>query len=148
MNDDHSQNYTVVDLTADTIAPYMRLPEPELSTAVALPTVPEIRLVAGDVLRVMIADSSAEGAVFAPLAVGGTVFDSLRIDSKGTISLPYVGREQVAGKTPNEVEALIRKKLKGVTSDPQVQVALTGDLSGSVLAVSYTHLTLPTIYSV
>ena len=73
--------------------------------------------------------------MFAPLAVGGTVFDSLRIDSKGTISLPYVGREQVAGKTPNEVEALIRKKLKGVTSDPQVQVALTGDLSGSVLVV-------------
>lgn len=135
MNDDQAQNYTVVDLTADTIAPYMRLPEPELSTAVALPTVPEIRLVAGDVLRVMIADSSAEGAVFAPLAVGGTVFDSLRIDSKGTISLPYVGREKVAGKTPNEVEALIRKKLKGVTSDPQVQVALTGDLSGSVLVV-------------
>ena len=41
----------------------------------------------------------------------------------------------MAGKTPNEVEALIRKKLKGVTSDPQVQVALTGDLSGSVLVV-------------
>ncbi|CUI66390.1 Polysialic acid transport protein kpsD precursor [Achromobacter kerstersii] len=135
MNDEHAQNYTVVDLSAETIAPFMRPPEQELSTSVALPTVPEIHLVAGDVLRVMIADSTTEGAVFAPLAAGGTIFDSLRIDSKGTISLPYVGREKVAGKTPNEVEALIRKKLKGITGDPQVQVSLTGDLSGSVLVV-------------
>ncbi|WP_242001217.1 polysaccharide biosynthesis/export family protein [Achromobacter spanius] len=135
MSDGQAQNYTVIDLSAETITPYMRLPEPAPSGAVALPSVPEIHLVPGDVLRVMIADSSTEGAIFAPLAVGGTVFDSLRIDSEGTISLPYVGRKAVAGKTPNEVEALIRKKLKGVTGDPQVQVSLTGDLSGSVLVV-------------
>ncbi|MNS89098.1 Polysaccharide biosynthesis/export protein [compost metagenome] len=135
MSDGQAQNYTVIDLSAETITPYMRLPETAPSGAVALPSVPEINLVPGDVLRVMIADSSTEGAIFAPLAVGGTVFDSLRIDSEGTISLPYVGRNTVAGKTPNEVETLIRKKLKGVTGDPQVQVSLTGDLSGSVLVV-------------
>jgi polysaccharide export outer membrane protein len=135
MSDGQAQNYTVIDLSAETITPYMRLPETAPSGAVALPSVPEINLVPGDVLRVMIADSSTEGAIFAPLAVGGTVFDSLRIDSEGTISLPYVGRKTVAGKTPNEVETLIRKKLKGVTGDPQVQVSLTGDLSGSVLVV-------------
>lgn len=135
MNNDQPENYTVIDLTAGTIAPYMRASEPELTSAVALPSVPEIHLVAGDVLRIMIADSSTEGAVFAPLATGGTVFDNLRIDSKGTISLPYVGRTAVAGKSPDEVESLIRRKLKGITSDPQVQVALTGDLSGSVLVV-------------
>jgi len=47
--------------------------------------------------------------------------------------LPYVGREKVGGKTPSGVEQLIRKKLKGITTDVQVQVGLTGDLSGSVL---------------
>ncbi len=135
MNSEESQDYTVIDLSAQTIAPYMRVPEQELTSTVALPSVPDIRLVAGDVLRVMIADSSAEGAVFAPLAMGGTVFDSLRVDSKGTISLPYVGRQSVAGKSLNEVETLIRSKLKGISGDPQVQVALTGDLSGSVLVV-------------
>src|SRR5690606_28083636 len=41
----------------------------------------------------------------------------------------------VAGKTPGQVEELIRKKLKGITTDVQVQVGLTGDLSGSVLVV-------------
>lgn len=135
MNSEESQEYTLIDLSAKTIAPYMRPPETAVSNGVALPSVPEIRLVPGDVLRVMIADSAIEGAVFAPLASGGTVFDNLRVDNSGTISLPYVGRERVMGKSPGEVEGLIRKKLKGITSDVQVQVSLTGDLSGSVLVV-------------
>lgn len=134
-NNAENQDYTLIDLSAQTIGPYMRLPESELSSAVALPSVPDIRLVPGDVLRVMVADSAIDGAVFAPLASGGTVFENVRIDNKGTISLPYIGREKISAKTPNEVEGLIRKKLKGIASDPQVQVSLTGDLSGSVLVV-------------
>lgn len=133
MTSEDSQAYTLIDITAQTIAPYMRLPEPDIEAAVALPAVPDVRLVAGDVLRVMISDSASEGAIFAPLATGGTVFENVRLDSKGTISLPYVGQERVAGKSTAEVEGLIRRKLKGITSDVQVQVALTGDLSGSVL---------------
>lgn len=133
MNNEQEQNYTLIDLSAATIAPYMRPAEPVLENKVALPEVPEIRLVPGDVIRVMIADSATEGAVFAPLSSGGTVFDNVRIDSKGMISLPYVGRESVAGKTPGDVEMLLRKKLKGMAGDAQVQIALTGDLSGSVL---------------
>lgn len=135
MNNDESENYTLIDLSAATILPYMRPPESELSASVALPVSPEVHLVPGDVLRVMISDSAAEGAIFAPLSAGGTVFDSLRVDSKGTISLPYVGREKVAGSTLGEVETAIRRRLKGVTNDAQVQVSITGDISGSVLVV-------------
>ncbi|SIT31374.1 polysaccharide export outer membrane protein [Achromobacter sp. MFA1 R4] len=133
MNNDQAQNYVLVDLTAETISPYMRPPEPEVVSTVALPSVPDISLVPGDVLRIMIADSAMDGAIFAPLATGGTIFENIRVDSKGTVSLPYVGRERVTGKTLEEVERLIRKKLKGITSDVQVQATLTGDLSGSVL---------------
>ncbi len=135
MNSAEGRDYTLVDLNAQTIASYMRPPEPELSSSVALPVVPDIHLVPGDVLRIMIADSATDGAVFAPLSTGGTVFENVRIDSRGTISLPYIGREKIATKTLSEVESLIRKKLKGITSDAQVQVSLTGDLSGSVLVV-------------
>jgi len=135
MNSDESQEYKLIDLSAATIAPYMRPQEAEPDASVALPSVPEIRLVPGDVMRVMIADSAMEGALFAPLAAGGTVFDSVRVNSKGAISLPYLGNQRVAGKTPGQVEELIRKKLKGITTDVQVQVGLTGDLSGSVLVV-------------
>ncbi|MCG7325641.1 polysaccharide biosynthesis/export family protein [Achromobacter sp. ACRQX] len=133
MNSEEAQNYVLVDLSADTLGPYMRPPESEVANTVALPTVPDINLVPGDVLRIMIADSAIDGAIFAPLASGGTVFENIRVDSKGTVSLPYVGRERVAGKTLEEVETLVRRKLKGITSDVQVQVTLTGDLSGSVL---------------
>ncbi len=133
MNSEESQGYKLIDLSAQTIGPYMRPKDAATESSVAMPTVPEIRLVPGDVMRIMVADSAIEGAVFAPLATGGTVFDNIRVDSKGTISLPYVGRQNVTNMTPTDVETLIRKKLKGITTDPQVQVALTGDLSGSVL---------------
>lgn len=128
-----TQNYKIVDLSADTIAPYMRPADAEALSSVALPSVPEVRLVPGDVLRVMIADSASEGSLFAPLAAGGTVFDHVRIDSRGMLSLPYVGRQSVKGKTLPEVEDVIKSKLKGIVSDVQVQVDVTGDLSGSVL---------------
>ncbi|MFD4840001.1 polysaccharide biosynthesis/export family protein [Achromobacter sp. NPDC058515] len=134
MNSEESQDYTVIDLSAATIAPYMRPADTSMeSSRVAMPAVPEIELVPGDVLRVMIADSATEGAVFAPLAAGGTIFENVRVDSQGTISLPYVGRQPVQGLTLNDVESLVRSRLKGITSDVQVQVGLTGDLSGSVL---------------
>ncbi|SAI74822.1 outer membrane protein involved in polysaccharide [Bordetella ansorpii] len=133
LDDAESQQYTLVDLSAQTIGPYMRPPIDPLKSDVALPSVPEVRLVPGDVLRVMVADSAREGAIFAPLATGGTVFDSVRVDSKGDISLPYVGRESVAGKTPGQVEDMLHARLRGITTDVQVKVDITGDLSGSVL---------------
>jgi polysaccharide export outer membrane protein len=49
------------------------------------------------------------------------------------ISLPYVGHQFVAGLTLIQVEDLIKKNLKGVTTDVQSHVDLVGDLSGSVL---------------
>lgn len=69
-----SQGYTLIDLTADTIGPYMRPGEHPVESTVALPSVPEVRLVPGDVLRVMVADSAEVGSLFASLASGGTVF--------------------------------------------------------------------------
>jgi len=125
--------YTVVDLSAATIAPYLRAPQPDYVRDVSLPDIPEIQLMPGDALRVMIADSVVEGALFAPLTAGGTVFDGVRVDRHGSISLPYVGQQNVQGQTLTTVETQLRRALRGLASDPQVHVALTSDLSGSVL---------------
>ena len=125
--------YTVIDLSADTIAPYMRAPLKEPEKGVALPAVPEVRLIAGDVLSIMVADSAVEGALFAPLAAGGTVFPGVRVNSRGNISLPYIGSQHVGGKTLDAVEAQLRQALKGMASDPHVHATITSDLSGSVL---------------
>ncbi|MFQ1064935.1 polysaccharide biosynthesis/export family protein [Bordetella trematum] len=130
---EETQGYKLVDLSANTIAPYMRPKDRILDAAVAMPTVPEVRLVPGDVVRIMIADSAVEAAVFASLATGGTVFENIRLDSRGEASIPYVGRQKFSGKTLVEVEDLVRTRLRGITTDPQVRVELTGDLSGSVL---------------
>jgi len=124
--------YDLINLSAETIGPYMRPPAPAAVSHVSPTDAIVVRLVPGDVIHVMIADNAKEGAVFAPLATGGTAFEA-RVDADGRISLPYAGRLKVAGMTLTEVEALVRKNLKGVVTDPQVLVNMVGDLSGSVL---------------
>ncbi|WP_459618474.1 polysaccharide biosynthesis/export family protein [Bordetella sp. 2513F-2] len=125
--------YTLIQLGPQTIAPYMRPPAPVLKSSVSDMPVPSVRLVPGDVMRIVISDSAVEGALFAPLSAGGTVFDSVRVSGSGKISLPYVNEIKVSGLTLSQVEANIRKRLAGVAADPQVHVALVGDMSGSVL---------------
>ncbi|WP_410951971.1 polysaccharide biosynthesis/export family protein [Pseudomonas sp. S1(2024)] len=131
--EEKNESYTLVDISAQTIAPYMRDAETPALKSVTKPLSPEVRLMSGDVLNVLIADTAPEGsALFAPLATGGTQLRS-RIDAQGMLSLPYVGRQFVAGMTLNQVENMIRRQLKGITSDVQTHVELVGDLSGSVL---------------
>lgn len=127
------QDYTLVTLSAENIIPYMRPAEPRLKPEVTRTSIPELRLSSGDVLRVMISDSAEEGGLFAPLAGGGTVFDKVRINAKGAISLPYAGNIKVAGLSVDQAEKAIRDQVKRYTLDPQVFVSLVGDLGGSVL---------------
>ncbi|MEI2415943.1 polysaccharide biosynthesis/export family protein [Orrella sp. JC864] len=125
--------YRLIDLSASTIGPYMPPAPPPGATSVSSTTAPTVRLVAGDVIKVLISDSPQPDALFAPLAAGGTSLD-VRVESNGEISLPYAGRMKVAGMSLSEVENSIKTRLKGAaTIDPQVLVSLVGDISGSVL---------------
>ena len=125
--------YNLVEINANTIAPYMRGAARPMQTNIAKPVAPSARLMPGDVLSILITDNAPEGsALFAPLSAGGTQLKT-RINDQGTISLPYVGQPFVAGMTLTQVEALIVKQLKGMTTDVQTHVELVGDLSGSVL---------------
>lgn len=130
---DTGTTYTLIPLSADTIVPFMRPPEAIPSSAVSPVLMTDIKLVPGDALRIMVSDSSAEGALFAPLASGGTVFEKVRVSARGSISLPYAGHIKVAGLSLPAVEGAIRNQLKGIAADPQAHVELIGDLSGSVL---------------
>lgn len=130
----HLQNgYEFVELTPSTIAQYMRPKTASLKTSVSQPVVPELRLTPGDVISVMISDSAEDGALFAPLASGGTVFNRVRLNSQGVISLPYVGSVNLRGLTTIQAEARIREQLKKYVTDPQVFINITGDLGGSIL---------------
>lgn len=133
MSNAENGQYQLVSLSASTIAPYMRPPLAALKPEVSVPSMPDLKLGAGDVISVMMADSAEEGSLFAPIATGGTVFDKVRVNAKGQISLPYAGRLKVGGLSLNQAEDLILKQIAKYTTEPQVHVSLVGDLAGSVL---------------
>lgn len=126
--------YKLIDLSPENVNQYARqAPLPASTRVSGTAANTTVRLIAGDVIKVMISDS-AEGGVFAPLAQGGTVFNNVRISSRGIITLPYVGEVKVSGFTLPQVDSAIRKRLVGaVATDPQVHSELVSDLSGSVL---------------
>ncbi|WP_259140483.1 polysaccharide biosynthesis/export family protein [Pseudomonas putida] len=128
-----NESYKLITIDASTIAPFMAHASPPSRATVTNPQIQAIKLLGGDVLDILITDNAPEGTgLFAPLSSGGTRFKA-RVDNQGLISLPYVGREFVAGMTLIQVEDRIKAKLRGITSDVQVHVEQVGDLSGSVL---------------
>jgi polysaccharide export outer membrane protein len=126
-------NYSLIKLSPETITPYMRPPEAALMSEVSGIVASDVSLMPGDVLSVVVSDSASNGALFAPLATGGTTFPKVRLDSTGHITLPYVGKIALNGASLQSAADSITQKLKGVVADPQVQVDLVGDVSGSVL---------------
>ena len=124
--------FTLIDLKADNVIHYRVLSSGDGAGTAGVPGAPAISLSAGDILRVRIAETK-EGGIFAPLATGGTSFDNVRVDHKGTISLPYAGRVKVAGLDPQQVEDRLRSRLAGVTFEPQVYVEIVSDRGSSVL---------------
>ena len=124
--------FTLIDMSAANVVNYRVQTIGDGAGTAAVPPVPPITLSSGDVLRVKIAESK-EGGLFAPLVSGGTPFENVRVDYKGTISLPYAGRVKVAGLEPQQVEDRIRARLAGVTFEPQVYVEIVSDRGSSVL---------------
>lgn len=130
---DPASLYEVVDLQAGTIAPYLLDKSRKDGGGTSEGYAGDIRVMPGDVLRLLVADS-VEGGLFAPLAAGGTVFEAVRVDARGTISLPYTGRLKVQGKSLAAIEELVKSKLRhSAAVQPQVMVDLADDRSNSVL---------------
>jgi polysaccharide biosynthesis/export protein len=124
--------FTLIDMTAAKVGDYRIVKAADQAGTAGIPSAPRIRLAPGDVLKIKISESK-EGGLFAPLASGGTPFDGVRVDDRGTISLPYAGRVKVAGLDPPQVEDRIRSRLAGVTFEPQVFVDLITGRATSVL---------------
>ncbi len=89
---------------------------------------------AGDVLTINIYEvgvtlftggsgNVATGGAFNPSA-RTTPIDDVQVDSSGIILLPYVGKLNVAGKTPAEISRMIERGLRGLSQRPQVQVTV------------------------
>lgn len=124
--------FTLIPVTAENVGFYRQSPNTDKAGTAGIPPAPRISLAAGDLLKVKIAESK-EGGLFAPLASGGTPFENVRVDDRGTITLPYAGRVKVAGLDTTRVSERIRTRLEGVAFEPQVFVELHSGRNTSVL---------------
>lgn len=57
------------------------------------------------------------------------------VDDMGRITLPFVGTIEVAGRTPRQVEEIVRRRLTGVANQPQVVVTIAGNATANVTVV-------------
>jgi polysaccharide export outer membrane protein len=92
----------------------------------------------GDILQIgvyevgvsLFGPNSVSGG-FAPSA-RGEAFPAVVVDRDGAITLPYVGRLVVDGRTPSEIQAMIVSGLKGKSQSPQALVVVKENISRTV----------------
>jgi polysaccharide export outer membrane protein len=124
--------FSLIGMTPQNVGNYLVRRIDDGAGTAGVPSAPAVVLSSGDIIKVRISESK-EGGLFAPLATGGTVFDKVRVDHRGTISLPYASRVKVSGLDTQAVAERIRDKLSGVSFEPQVYVELVADRGSSVL---------------
>ncbi len=99
---------------------------------------------AGDILDVQIYEAgvalfagarTAATGISAPSSGAAQVerLPPLRVDDKGEIFVPFVGRLRAGGHTAGELSTMIRKALKGLSQDPQVMVSVAQSVTNSVI---------------
>ncbi len=81
----------------------------------------------GDVLNLSIWENVDNG-LLADQGLNSTQLQAVQVDGDGYIFVPYAGRIQAAGNTPEALRRIITGKLETQTPDPQVTVTrLAGD---------------------
>jgi polysaccharide biosynthesis/export protein len=60
-------------------------------------------------------------------------FPPFRVSDAGSISFPYVGEIDVAGRTTDQIEAQLRRALRGKSQNPQVLVSIAQGLTNSII---------------
>jgi polysaccharide biosynthesis/export protein len=112
---------------------------PRISTAFAdRRPAEEVRFGIGDLVSVTIFEAAA-GGLFIPAESGSrpgnfVTLPNQAVDSKGNISIPYVGSVRAQGRTSSEIQQTIVDALKKRAIDPQVAVS-TVEQRSSMLSV-------------
>ena len=83
----------------------------------------------GDTINVAIFEAAANGLFSGSVGVGGaaskaTPLPPQPVGPSGTITIPYAGQVQVAGKSPQQVEQSIVEKLRDKAIEPQAVVTV------------------------
>jgi len=133
-----AKDYALIDVT-DSILGYFEVAEtPGLGATFGTRGggAPQLRLGVGDVIQVTLFESAA-GGLFIPAEAGSRPGNFISIpqqtvDSSGQITVPYAGRIQVAGRTPEEVEAAIRAALTDRAIEPQAVLTVVQSRANEV----------------
>jgi len=95
----------------------------------------------GDVISVAIYET--DSALFGPSLASGSIAVSpmtalppQNVDRSGEISIPFLGRVRVLGRSTGEVESEIREGLRMKTADPQVVVTVAEHKGGDLVSVA------------
>ena len=87
----------------------------------------------GDTLSVRVWEN-VDAGLLAGVGQRATPIEALQVDQSGAIFMPYVGRVQAAGQTPDELRRTITEGLQDQTPDPQVEVVRAAG-NGSTVSV-------------
>jgi polysaccharide export outer membrane protein len=133
-----AKDYALIDIT-DPILSYFEVAEtPGLDATFGTGGggAPALRLGVGDVIQITLFESAA-GGLFIPAEAGSRPGNFISIpqqtvDASGQITVPYAGRVQVAGRTPEDVEAAIRTALADRAIEPQAVLTLNQSRANEV----------------
>ena len=134
-----NSSFALVEINDDTLRVVSRWHRPALGAMFGDYRAPRVqRINAGDSVQITIWEAGS-GGIFTTPAVDravpgsrGTVIPEQVVAKEGSITVPYAGRVNVAGKTTQQVEELIVQRLQGKATEPQALVTLTRNISNSV----------------
>ena len=151
-SDLNAMGMRIVEIDAGTIAPLeAQATAAQAATTPSVPATPLATLARqgrvdvvgpGDVLQVAIFEVGA--SLFSGAAGGTTLGETnaaagrgqvqgVAVDEDGAITIPYVGRLEVAGRTPTQIGRMIEAGLAGKSQSPQVVVTLAQNRASTVL---------------
>ncbi|WP_448953487.1 polysaccharide biosynthesis/export family protein [Labrys neptuniae] len=88
----------------------------------------------GDVLQITVLDTGEDG-LFSPTNSKTLDMGRFTVDDNGTIDIPFVGKQRVAGSTTEAVQKRVVSSLKGNSVNPQAVVTIV-DRPNSAVAIS------------
>jgi polysaccharide export outer membrane protein len=137
--EDYERPFAFIELDPFTLDVLARRPAPGLRSYFGDRRPPALQPIGvGDTLQITIWEAAAGGLFSAPVvdrvspgSRSAAIPDQV-VGRDGSVTVPYAGRIEVAGRTQQQVEATIIDRLRGKAIEPQVLVNVTHNVSNTV----------------
>jgi polysaccharide biosynthesis/export protein len=137
--------FRVIEISSAIVGQLIAIQRPaRLSDAFGKEVASALTIGAGDALEISVWEAPP-AALFSPASpdtrslatasIRVPVLPEQTVSAQGTINMPFVGSVAAAGRTPQEVEQEISRRLKGKANDPQVLVRVLKNASSMVTVV-------------